>query len=47
MLELDEKLTRYWLTFPLSPEKRIEMEERLKQIMEKRQGKSRQTKVDP
>ncbi len=27
ILELNEKLTRYWLSCPLSPEKRIQIED--------------------
>lgn len=36
ILELDEKLTRYWLSCPLPPEKRIQMEEHLKKILDSR-----------
>jgi hypothetical protein len=31
LLELDEMLTRYWLSLPLPPEKRIEWEQHLKE----------------
>jgi hypothetical protein len=36
ILELDERLTRYWLSCPLPPEKRIQMEEHLKRILDRR-----------
>jgi hypothetical protein len=37
ILDLDEKLTRYWLSCNLSLEKRIEFEEHLQEILQKRQ----------
>ena len=37
-LELDEKLTRYWLNTSLTLQKRIEMERHLEKILERRFG---------
>ena len=37
-LDLDEKLTRYWLNTPLTLQKRIEMERHLEKILERRFG---------
>lgn len=34
ILDLDEKLTRYWLTCNLSPQKRVELERYLEEILE-------------
>lgn len=38
ILELDEKLTRYWLNTPLTLSKRIEMEQHLQKILDRRLG---------
>lgn len=37
ILDLDEKLTRYWLSCNLALEKRIKFEEHLQEILQKRQ----------
>jgi CII-binding regulator of phage lambda lysogenization HflD len=37
ILDLDEKLTRYWLSCILPLEKRIKFEEHLQEILQKRQ----------
>jgi hypothetical protein len=38
MLDLDEKPTRYWLRCNLSPEKRVELERHLEEILSKRRS---------
>ncbi len=38
ILDLDEKLTRYWLTCNLSPQKRVELERYLEEILSKRRN---------
>lgn len=46
LLELDEKLTRYWLTTPLTQHKRIEMERHLNKILERRFGEPRRIETN-
>lgn len=46
ILELDEKLTRYWLSCPLSFEQKIQMEEHLKKILERQRAVSKVVKTN-
>jgi len=46
ILELDEKLTRYWLNTPLTLQKRIEMERHLQKILDKRFGVTRRVETN-